>query len=266
MKPDAPPPAPSIAWPTARDVRAPLSDLIRDPATAPAARARNRGATEERILAAVGEVLARDGFGAVGVNAIARRAGVDKVLIYRYFGGLPELLHAWGSSGRFWPSVDELLGQDAQAVRALPMPERYALFFERFIDALRARPLTLEILAAEVVERNELTAILDAQREHWGAQAEALFGGDEFQRLPHLRGITLLLVVGVQYLLVRARNTRMFSGIDVGSDAGWAAIKASIAGMARQVLASPHNAAEAPAIAADRSGTAPKRPRNRASG
>jgi AcrR family transcriptional regulator len=203
-------------------------------------RSRDRAATEERILAAVGEVLARDGFGAVGVNAIAREAGVDKVLIYRYFGGLPELLRTWGSSGRFWPSVDELLGKDAQAVRGLPMPERYALFFDRFIDALRARPLTLEILAAEIVERNELTAILEAEREHWGAQAEALFGGEEFRRRPHLRGITLLLVVGVQFLLVRARKTRVFSGIDVSSDAGWSAIKASVAGMAQQMLAAPH--------------------------
>ena len=50
----------------------------------------------------------------VGVNAIAREAGVDKVLIYRYFGGLPELLRQWGASGRFWPSVDELLGDDAE--------------------------------------------------------------------------------------------------------------------------------------------------------
>ncbi|MBK7457943.1 MAG: helix-turn-helix transcriptional regulator [Betaproteobacteria bacterium] len=53
-------------------------------------------------------MLARDGFGAVGVNAIARQAGVDKVLIYRYFDGLPALLRAWGESGRFWPRVADL--------------------------------------------------------------------------------------------------------------------------------------------------------------
>ena len=206
------------------------------PRSATPARARDRVATEERILAAVGEVLARDGFGAIGVNAIAREAGVDKVLIYRYFGGLPELLRTWGASGRFWPTVAELLGDDPQAVRALPLPERYALFFDRFIDALRARPLTLEILAAEVIERNELTAILEAEREQWGAQAEALFGGDDFRRLPHLRGLTLMLVAGVQYLLVRARKIRIFGGIDLGSDAGWSMLKASLRSMAQQLL------------------------------
>lgn len=223
------------------------------------ARTRDRSATEERILAAVGEVLARDGFGAIGVNAIAREAGVDKVLIYRYYGGLPELLQVWGASGRFWPSVDELLGDDAQAMLQRPVAERYALFFERFIDALRQRPLTLEILAAEIVERNELSAILETEREQWGAQAETLLGGDEFKRRPHLRGITLLWVAGVQYLLVRARKIRVFGGVDLGSDAGWAVFKASLRKTA-QLLIAPEadGTGAAPPEAARRRSRGPK--------
>jgi AcrR family transcriptional regulator len=199
-------------------------------------RGRDRAATEERILAAVGVVLARDGFRAIGVNAIAREAGIDKVLIYRYFGGLPELLRRWGASGRFWPTANELLGDDVAAVHGLALEVRYALFFDRFIDALRARPLTIEILAAEIVERNELTAILEDEREQWGEQVEMLFGGDAFRARPELRGITLLLVAGVQYLLVRARMVRVFGGIDLRSDAGWAALKASLNAAARSLL------------------------------
>ena len=184
--------------------------------------ARDRPATEARLLAAVGTVLARDGFGALGINAVAREAGVDKVLIYRYFGGLPELLAAWGRSGRFWPSIDELLGPDPKAFLALPLAERYALFFEHFVDGLRRRPLTLEIMAAEIVDpRNELTAILEAEREAWGEQASRVVGGKEFARRPELQRVTLLLVAGVQYLLVRSRRIRTFGGIDIRSDAGW---------------------------------------------
>jgi AcrR family transcriptional regulator len=200
---------------------------------------RDRSATEERILGAVGTVLARDGFGAVGVNAIAREAGVDKVLIYRYFGGLPELLQRWGASGRFWPSVDELMEPDPQAMLALPVAERFALFFERFIDALRARPLTIEILAAEIVQRNELTAILETEREEWGFRAEDLLGGAEWRQRPHLRGTTLLWVAGVQYLLLRARTIRIFGGIDLRTDAGWQVLKGSLRLSAQQLFAAP---------------------------
>jgi AcrR family transcriptional regulator len=193
---------------------------------------RDRAATEKLILAAVGEVLARDGFGGIGVNAIAKHAGVDKVLIYRYFGGLPELLKAWGDSGRFWPDLAELLGPEPHEFLALPAPERFARFFEHFIDGLRARPLTLEILAAEVVERNELTAILEAEREAWGEDAARLLGGAEFNQRPELRGVTLLLVAGVQYLLLRSRKIRIFGGLNIQSDAGWDALKAAVRAMA----------------------------------
>jgi len=212
------------------------SPRMRRAPVAPERPARDREATKTRILGAVGVVLARDGFGAVGVNAIAKEAGVDKVLIYRYFGGLPELLREWGTSGRFWPRVAELLGADPKAFHRLAAPERYARFFEHFIDALRERPLTLEILAAEIVERNELTAILESEREAWGEEASRLLAAGEFARRPALRGLTLLLVAGVQYLLVRSRKIRIFGGVDLTKDAGWDELKASIRLTALEVI------------------------------
>ena len=193
---------------------------------------RNREQTTARILNAVGAVLASEGFGGIGINAIAKQAGVDKVLIYRYFGGLPELLKVWGSSGQFWPSVQELLGDNPKAFLALPAAERYAQFMEHFVDGLRARPLTLEVLAAEVAQRNELTVILEAEREAWGEQASRLLGAKEFIARPELRGLTLLLIAGVQYLLVRSRTIRIFGGIDIQSDDGWATLKTSVRKMA----------------------------------
>ena len=221
----------------------PSEAATRPSKAAPVARERNRAETTARILAAVGEVLARDGFGALGVNAVAKQAGVDKVLIYRYFGGMAELLKAWGQSGRFWPPLDEVLGDDHAAFFALPLAERYARFFEHFIDGLRARPLTVEIMAAELSERNELTAILETEREEWGAQAGRLLGGDAWTEHPELRGITLLLVAGVQYLLVRSRKIRIFGGLDIRSDADWAALKTALRQLAGTLLGGADGAA-----------------------
>ena len=70
------------------------------------------------------------------------------------------------------------------------------------------------------------------------------------------------------YLLVRSRKIRIFGGIDLHSDAGWAALKAAVAGMAQQMLgaatAAPRRAARAERLATLRTPAAapdPEHPR-----
>ena len=205
-------------------------------ARAPRRPSRDRPRTEQVILDAVGHVLATRGFSDLGVNTIARAAGVDKVLIYRYFGGLPHLLRAYGERGSFWPSVEEIVGPDPAAIRALPVAERFAIFFERFVDSLRARPLTVEILALETVARNELTEILEAVREAWGEKVSAALGVDDAVDPATLGALAVLAVAGAQYLLVRSRRTTIFGGIDITSDAGWDRLKATVRSVTRRGL------------------------------
>ena len=71
---------------------------------------RDKQITSKRLISAVGSLLAKKGFKGIGVNAVAREAGVDKVLIYRYFAGLEGLIAAFGKEGDFWPSALELAG------------------------------------------------------------------------------------------------------------------------------------------------------------
>ncbi len=197
---------------------------------------RDRAATELRIVAAVGETLSRDGFASLGINAIAKLAGVDKVLIYRYFGGLPELLKAYGQSGTFWPRISDLLGDQPQRLLALPLAQRYSLFFDHFIDELRKRPLTLEILAQELRERNELTIILEDERERWGKEVAQVLSGATVEGATDARSIALLLIAGVQYLLMRSRTIRTFGGVDVRSDGGWDELKSGIRSMSNAMF------------------------------
>jgi AcrR family transcriptional regulator len=53
---------------------------------------KNKEATKKRIYEALEQIIKEGGVSAIGINNIAKTAGVDKVLIYRYFGGLGELL------------------------------------------------------------------------------------------------------------------------------------------------------------------------------
>ena len=67
---------------------------------------RDRYATRAAILASAAELVAAQGVEAVGVNALAQAAGCDKVLIYRYFGGLDGVWAALGEERMVWPRVE----------------------------------------------------------------------------------------------------------------------------------------------------------------
>lgn len=193
--------------------------------------ARDKNKTKERILAALGRVLAEKGFLNVGINAVASESGVDKVLIYRYFGGLPQLLQAFGLSGEFWPTFEEIAGFDLEALKAKAPAERVAIMICNFARALRRRPITQEILAWETVEQNELTAILEKVREDLSIRRHRFFeeiGYDIHAIDADVAAITALLGAAINYLVVRARKVNVFNTVEINSDEGWQRLERAI--------------------------------------
>ena len=193
-------------------------------------RPRDVDATKRRLVDAVGTILARDGFSRLGVNAVAHEARTDKALIYRYFGGLPELLEAYAESASFWPTVEEMAGGSLEDLAARPMRERWEHALHTYIQQLRKRPLTQEILAWELSERNEVTARLEDVRERRGLALNKVLAHD----LPpgvDLPAIASLFGGAVHYLLLRARKIRVFNGIDLRSEQGWARLEAAAQAM-----------------------------------
>ncbi len=185
-----------------------------------AARPRDADATKRRLIDAIGSILAREGFRRLGVNAVAQEAGADKALIYRYFGGFGQLLQAYAESTAFWPTTEEMAGGPLDELARLPLQARVERVVESYVHHLRIRPLTREILAWELIERNEVTARLEEVRERRGlALMSALAAG-----LPgsvDLPAVSAILAGGVHYLLVRSRRIRVFNGIDLLTDGGW---------------------------------------------
>jgi AcrR family transcriptional regulator len=192
------------------------------------ARTRDQAATRELLIQSVGTLLARHGFTSLGVNAVAKEAGVDKVLIYRYFGGLPELLRQFGSSGEFWPSVDALTGGEIETLRQMPLAQSVPKVMQNYISALRSRPLTREILAWESVERNELTKILEEVREQVSMELFLAVGVDP-EKHPAVIAITTLFAAAVNYLIIRSRTIDRFNAMNIAHDDGWEMLEKTIA-------------------------------------
>lgn len=199
-------------------------------------RERDRAATRAGLLQAVGALIAEKGFGAVGVNAVARRAGSDKVLIYRYFGGLPGLLAAYAEEGDFWWRVEDLLAEPLPpADEPAALARTLERLFERHAAFLRAHPVTLEVIAWEMSARNELTAALESVREARSLallrRLAARFGVPEARFLAQFGPALALLGGAANYLAARGRRPTVFAGVELGSDAGWESLQKAAAGL-----------------------------------
>lgn len=185
-------------------------------------------------MAAVGEVLASQGFGGLGVNAIAAAAGVDKVMIYRHFEGLPGLLRKYGESGAFWPTVDEVL---APVKAALEQPEPpstarlAAMVLREYRKGLQRRPLTLEILAWESSSRNELTIVLEEVREDFDRRLFEELSAREIVLPPMVRLASTLIAAAFNYLGFRGRDLGKFGALRLEDEQGWGPIDAAVEAM-----------------------------------
>ena len=120
--------------------------MVTKVATKPKPRSRDRAKTETAILDAVSRLILRDGMSGVGINALAREAGVDKVLIYRYFDDLDGLYRAYAEHGDFWWAVEGMLAATEGATDAADALKRG---LRHPTAAVRQRPVTLAVIAAD---------------------------------------------------------------------------------------------------------------------
>ena len=122
-----------------------------------------RKKTEQSILAALEEQLIEGGMQGLGINVVAKRAGVSKELIYRYFGGMPGLMLAWMQGRDYWSSKAGVLGSDDTS-NLSPAALIAAMLREQ--EAVLARDQAVaEVRRWELVERSEIGDQLRERRE-----------------------------------------------------------------------------------------------------
>jgi len=203
--------------------------------TNPAKTARDSDAMRARILEALGALILSAGLEGVGVNALARAAGCDKVLIYRYFGDLDGVYAAFAVSRDFWWSVEELTqGLDA---RSPSFAEALKILLRRHASSLRSRPVTLAVLASELTHRTPLVIALETVRERRSLELSAWIAA-RFSQPPgvDLEAVVMLFGVAINYLAVRAEKIRVMSGVAIQSDADWERILAAVDAIVDAVL------------------------------
>ncbi|EYD72144.1 putative transcriptional regulator protein, TetR family [Rubellimicrobium mesophilum DSM 19309] len=159
---------------------------------------RDRQATTARLLDAAFATLAGEGFAGFGINAVARAAGCDKKLIYRYFDGLDGLLDAMGAR-----VAEDLVAALAPALD--PPAATYAEMIERLALALlahqRSDPRFRLLRAAELAGGSPSALRFQAARgramQDWMRQARGDLAPPEGVDAPALNSVLIAAVEGL---------------------------------------------------------------------
>ena len=198
------------------------------------ARTRDREATEAGLIAALERVISRDGFKGLGVNAVAREAGVDKVLIYRYFGDLEGLIEAFGKRLDLWVGEAPTQPPDGSDYST-----RIRGLLRGYVASLRRNPSLKQILAWELTDRSAILRKLDASRSRtvaaWFAQARGDTVAPAGVDAP---AVNALLLAGMHYLALREQTPGSFAGLDLSVPETWERLERAADSILAQAFAS----------------------------
>lgn len=188
---------------------------------------RNRQMTMERILRAMGDVMAERGTDKAGINAVADRAGVNKVLIYRYFGGWNGLLEAYVQRGfflsmfneKFLDSVPNNLAPEARS-------KAWSEYTIQFMREFRSRKSSQELIRWEMSNGGTELArrLADFRDQSYSSMVSKLAPYADFDPT----AITSLMVAAVTHIVLTSDQRDHIGDIDLRSDAGWERLEKAI--------------------------------------
>ena len=195
---------------------------------------KDRKQTERDIIDAVDAIAREEGISKLGVNAVAKKAGVSKVLIYRYFGGLDELIEAWALDNSYWvgrvhdegPTPNnisdglKILRGQAEAMRKDPMLRE----LERWLLAENS-PAGDMVMEKLEQRGTELTG-------HFMEMAEL----SETASQSDIAAFIAVVTAGINYLALKGDRCTIYNGVRLDTDEGWERISSVIEQCAKCIL------------------------------
>lgn len=182
-------------------------------------KSRNKENTKQQLLQAVGVILKTKGYSELKVNHIAATAGVDKKLIYNYFGSKDKLVGEYIDSQDFWSNVKE----DNVATDLSDGGKEFSIgiLLQQF-DFLRDNVELQKVLLWRLSEEQPFLRQLTDNQEKVGETVFKSVIDPHFKDNAEVyRAITAILVAGIYYLnLYSSVNGSIFCGIDINDESG----------------------------------------------
>ena len=180
---------------------------------------RNKENSKERLLKAVGKILKNDGFAELKVNKIAATAGLDKKLIYNYFGSKDKLVGQYINSKDFWSNVkaDSIPADFSDGGKKFTIE-----VLQQQFDFVRDSAELQKVLLWRLSEEQPFLRKMTDNQEKVGEELFKNVMDPQFGKYAQdYRAITAILVAGIYYLnLYASHNGSIFCGIDLNEPEG----------------------------------------------
>lgn len=189
-------------------------------------RPKDKEATRRILIDAVGEIIRTEGYTALRVNNIARKAGVDKILIYRYFTTPENLIETYIREKDHWWVASKSL-RNPLAEEKDDLKEIVTSFLENQFDLLMKDPELRQLVFWEISGKGELMKETSLKRES--------IYRDLLKQMDHdckgggidLRLLTAILSAGISFMTIH-KDAGKHYGIDLNDPAHCVELKRTI--------------------------------------
>ncbi len=183
---------------------------------------KNRQTTEMNLIKAVDELIEENGFEGLGINAVAAKAGVSKMLIYRYFNSLDGLIAAYIQQHDYWINFDEQLPDEEH------IGEFIKEIFKRQIAMLRQSYTLRRLYRWELTSNNTFIKELREKREAKGVWLVDAVSKLSKHPQKEIAAMASILTAAISYLSLLEENCPVFNGINIQTEDGWKELEEGI--------------------------------------
>ncbi|WP_289059929.1 TetR/AcrR family transcriptional regulator [Bacteroides sp.] len=183
---------------------------------------KNRQTTEMNLIKAVDELIEENGFEGLGINAVAAKAGVSKMLIYRYFNSLDGLIAAYIQQHDYWINFDEQLPDEEH------IGEFIKEIFKRQIAMLRQSYTLRRLYRWELTSNNTFIKELREKREAKGVWLVDAVSKLSKHPQKETAAMASILTAAISYLSLLEENCPVFNGINIQTEDGWKELEEGI--------------------------------------
>ena len=169
--------------------------------------------TRRKLIMAVGELIRVKGYTGLGVNKIAKQAGVNKKLIYRYFGSPENLIEAYVVEKDYWMVFSEKL-KDQAAEEKVDLQETISNILEQQFDFFFSEVEMQQLILWEISGESKLMKSIAVVREDLAAEFLRLTDEHFENSGINFRALSALLSAGVYYMILHDKAGE-YCGLDI---------------------------------------------------